>query len=242
MGILHDYGFVEPHSLNIDVIESRGYSIHACLHFWTVHILNQGWDVCLSKLAMECIASRVPSQEDAQFWLFQRRLLAHAIKSCATIQDDCEGLEWAFDALGNLYSDQGKMQEAEEMYLRALRGKEKAWGPDHTSTLDTINNLGNLYSDQGKMQEAEEMYLRALRGYEKAIGPQYIARYRPAINTLWGFGSLLRKQGKSVEARTYYQRAYDNLTALLGSQHYDVQSMHEDLVDLNQNIHGKSIF
>ena len=31
-------------------------------------------------------------------------------------------------------------------------------GPEHTSTLDTVNNLGNLYKNQGKMAEAEEMY------------------------------------------------------------------------------------
>jgi hypothetical protein len=43
--------------------------------------------------------------------------------------------------LGNLYSDQGKMAEAEEMYQRALVGYEKALGPDHTSTLSTVNNL-----------------------------------------------------------------------------------------------------
>jgi Tfp pilus assembly protein PilF len=41
-------------------------------------------------------------------------------------------------------------------------------GPDHTSTLDTVNNLGLLYADQGKMAEAEQMYIRALQGYEEA--------------------------------------------------------------------------
>ena len=55
--------------------------------------------------------------------------------------------------LGLLYSDQDKMTEAEVIYLRALAGKEKAWGPDHTSILHTVNNLGNLYLDQGKMAE-----------------------------------------------------------------------------------------
>jgi Tetratricopeptide repeat len=49
-----------------------------------------------------------------------------------------------------------------------LRGKEKAGGAEHTSTLDTVNNLGNLYKGQGKMAVAEEMLLRALQGYEKA--------------------------------------------------------------------------
>ena len=39
----------------------------------------------------------------------------------------------------------GRLKEAEEMYMRALKGYEKAWGPDHISTLDTVNNLGNLH-------------------------------------------------------------------------------------------------
>ena len=60
--------------------------------------------------------------------------------------------------------------KAEEMYMRALQVKEKAWGVEHTSTLGTVNNLGNLYLKQGKMAEAEEMYVRALQGYKKAVG------------------------------------------------------------------------
>jgi Tfp pilus assembly protein PilF len=59
------------------------------------------------------------------------------------------------------------------MYLRALQWYEKAWGAEHTSTLDTVNNLGLLYADQGKMAEAEAMYLRALQGYENAVGADH---------------------------------------------------------------------
>ena len=31
------------------------------------------------------------------------------------------------------------------MYRRALEGNESAWGPEHTSALNTFNNLGVLY-------------------------------------------------------------------------------------------------
>jgi tetratricopeptide (TPR) repeat protein len=65
------------------------------------------------------------------------------------------------------------LDEAEEMYMRALKGKEKALSVDHTSTLDTVNNLGNLYKNQGKLDEAEEMYMRALKGKEKTLGVEY---------------------------------------------------------------------
>jgi Tfp pilus assembly protein PilF len=52
--------------------------------------------------------------------------------------------------------DQGKLDEAEKMFRRALEGKEKALG--------TVNNLGLLYAGQGKLDEAKEMFRRALEG------------------------------------------------------------------------------
>ena len=72
---------------------------------------------------------------------------------------------YAIHGLGILYADQGKLGEAEKMYQRALEGKEKALGQDHTSTLNIVNNLGNLYKSQGRLGEAERMYQRALEGY-----------------------------------------------------------------------------
>lgn len=52
-----------------------------------------------------------------------------------------------------------------------MQGREKALGPDHTSTLNTVNNLGALYGRQGELDKAEEIYERALQGNEKALGP-----------------------------------------------------------------------
>ena len=47
--------------------------------------------------------------------------------------------------LSLLYDNQGKLAEAERMYLQALEGKHEVLGPKHISTLRTINNLGLLY-------------------------------------------------------------------------------------------------
>ena len=41
--------------------------------------------------------------------------------------------------LGNIYSDQGKLAEAEVQYLRAIELTEKAYGKDHPSL---ANNIG----------------------------------------------------------------------------------------------------
>ncbi|KAK6395184.1 hypothetical protein LTR81_026141 [Elasticomyces elasticus] len=56
------------------------------------------------------------------------------------------------------------------MYLRTLRGKEEAWGPKHTSTLDTVCNLGLFYHQNWKLAETRRMYSRAAEGYEHAEG------------------------------------------------------------------------
>jgi tetratricopeptide (TPR) repeat protein len=71
--------------------------------------------------------------------------------------------------IGYLYSKQGKLADAEQIPLRALNGKEKALGIEHTSTLDTVNNLGLLYIYQGKLVEGEQMLLRALIGTEQTM-------------------------------------------------------------------------
>ncbi|ETS76266.1 hypothetical protein PFICI_11653 [Pestalotiopsis fici W106-1] len=215
MGILHNYGFVEPHSLISDYPESSGYSIHSCLHSWSIHVLNHSWDHELGKLALECVASRVTSRYDDRFWVLQRRLLSHADKSCANIDIRDKDLNWAFYNLGKLYFDQGKMKEAEKLNLWALEGYQKVWGPDYTDTLDAVHNLGLLYTNQGKLQEAEKVYLRALEGYQKAWGPDYAS----TLETVNNLGSLYSFQGKLQKAEEMYLRALQGKEKALGPDH-----------------------
>ncbi|KAI1157631.1 kinesin light chain 1 [Nemania serpens] len=174
MGILHDYGFVEPHISTSDLIRSRGYSIHACVHSWAAYVLNRDRDVSLARVTVECVAASVPSQDERQFWLLQRRLLSHAIKCCATITDGDHVTVGAFHNLGLLYADQGKLQEAEDMYLRALRGYEKAIGPrdiiKYRPAINTLRNFGALLSAQGKLTEAKTLFEQAYNGLEALLG------------------------------------------------------------------------
>ncbi|KAI6815018.1 hypothetical protein KC342_g16160 [Hortaea werneckii] len=121
MRLLCNYGLAQGDLVSGDSAGSGGYSIHACVHSWTVQVLNKEWDHALATFAVQAIGQHVH-----------------------------------------------KMQEAEEIYLRALEGKEEAWGPKHTSTLDTVFNLSIFYSNQHRHLEAEWMCLRAIEGYKDA--------------------------------------------------------------------------
>jgi tetratricopeptide (TPR) repeat protein len=101
------------------------------------------------------------------------------------------------------------------MYMQALGGYEKAWGAEHTSTLNTVNNLGNLYKDQGKIAEAEAMYLRALEGREKVLGHGHTS----TLQTVQNLGVLYEKQDKSTQAEKMYLRALHGREKALGAEH-----------------------
>ncbi|KAJ5907909.1 hypothetical protein N7495_000591 [Penicillium taxi] len=209
--------------LRFSLLESKqqegSYAMHPVVQEWCLHIgrTNKNMDLMqLNELALISVGYAVPTTSDRGYSELQRRLIPHAnylrYLGCS---GDNSVLWGAYHGLGILYSDQGKLNEADEMYQRALAGYEKALGPDHTSTLDTVNNLGLLYSDQGKLNEAEEMYQRALTGCEKALGPDHTS----TLNTVNNLGILYSDQGKLNEAEEMYQRALAGKEKALGPDH-----------------------
>ena len=229
---------------NYSMIESMqglsSYATHPVVHKWAFHMQDQEQRMDLARTAVLVVGFAVPHNSTKEYWTTQRRLLPHAQSCSQWILDskadssakgrgsshragtDKECRREVLDAivwLGLLYSDQGKLDEAEKMYQRALQGYEKALGPEHTSTLNTVNNLGILYKDQGKLDEAEKMYQRALQGYEKALGVDQCNTYSPALNTVNNLGILYSDQGKLDEAEKMYQRALQGKEKALGPEH-----------------------
>jgi tetratricopeptide (TPR) repeat protein len=241
--VLSNHGLVEVAASSQESIESKGYSIHGCVHSWTIHALNQEWDYDLARLAVKFVGAHVPREKDSKPWMMQRRLLQHAARCSymfsnslvveGELADDCHNL-------GYLYAEHSKLVEAEQMYQRALQGKEKAWGLDHTSTLDTVNNLAALYADQGKLVEAEQMYQRALQGYEKAIGPDLISTYVPALNTTFNLGLLVERQADIATARTMFSKALRGYEQVFGPDYAKSETVRNKLCALDAMLENKA--
>ncbi|GKU15484.1 unnamed protein product, partial [Fusarium langsethiae] len=194
--VLCDHGLVDANAvIGTSEVGSPGYSVHGCVHAWMIDALHKQTDTDMVQLAARCVASLVPSTKEKEYWRIQQRLLQHADR-CFEMMAEDTGIPdfepWINGAFGNLYADQGRLDKAEAMYERALEGKEKALGPGHTSTLETVNNLGSLYKAQGRLDKAEAMYERALQGYEKALGPEHTS----TLNTVNNLGNLYRNQGR----------------------------------------------
>ncbi|KAJ5319624.1 uncharacterized protein N7506_012328 [Penicillium brevicompactum] len=157
--------------IGFSLLESKqqegSYAMHPVVQDWCIHVASESEDVNrmqLNKLALISVGYSVPSASDRVYSELQQRLLPHAnhMRHLKILDDNIELWE-ALHSLGNLYSNQSKLKEAEEMLQRALTGYEKALGLDHTSTLMTANNLGILYKDQDKLKKAEGIYVEEMR-------------------------------------------------------------------------------
>ncbi|KMK63757.1 hypothetical protein Y699_09530 [Aspergillus fumigatus Z5] len=180
--------------------QKRGYAMHPVVQDWCIHLASRDETMVstqFNELALISVGYTVPTPSERNYSELQRRLMPHANYVHHRCCTDTDIAVWgAFDGLGDLYSNQGKLKEAEEMYQRALAGFKKALGPDHTFTLSAVNNLGALYLEQGKLKEAEEMYQRALAGFKRALGPDHTF----TLSAVSNLGSLYKDQGKLKES------------------------------------------
>ena len=59
------------------------------------------------------------------------------------------------------------------MYEKALAGQTRALGPDHPSTLDTLENIALVLETQGKLKEAILIEEKVVVGLNKMLGAEH---------------------------------------------------------------------
>ncbi|KAK4983550.1 hypothetical protein LTR50_007158 [Elasticomyces elasticus] len=239
--LLRNYSLIE------DVGDGASFATHPVVHRWAYHFQTEERRAELARLAVLVVGMAVPDKSRRDYWIMQRRLLPHA-QAChlQVLADrtkrragshDTNGVNLqefevliAINRLGRLYSDQGKLAEAEEMWQRALHGSEEALGSKHVLTLHAVHNLGSVYYSQDKLAEAKQMYMRALQGYEEVLNAEHTSTLDTVINQgrLNGLGlrnnlevfnnldRLYSDQGKLPEAEEMWQRALHGSEEALG--------------------------
>ncbi|KAK4890353.1 hypothetical protein LTR49_028740 [Elasticomyces elasticus] len=204
VGLLTAYSLVEGKA------ENAGYTMHSVLHKWCELLCVEEGDGPLFQVLCACMLGvSVPSSVvRSEYWKTDWRLLPHIMhmwskREKAEVPAWMEIPAWALHSMAESFHRQGQLREAKWMYEQALAGREKALGPEHTSTLHTVNNIGNLYKNRGKLDEAEKMYERAVAGREKALGSEHTS----TLLTVNNLGNLYKDQEKLDEAEKMYERA-----------------------------------
>lgn len=211
---LQDYSLVESYE------STGGYSLHACVHDWTLNYLNRNIGPDLAWAAFHCVATSFVWEERPLCMFENRRLLQHVerfdnirIQQILKDDQDCR-TPVDFLPIGQLFRERNKLSQAERMFRRALASSEKVFGPTHVSTLNVVYELGRLYYDQDEVAEAEQTLQRALAGC-KALG----SNDRLTLRVVNGLDNLYCDQGRYPESEQMYQRAMAGSEKTLGPGH-----------------------
>lgn len=199
------------------------YFMHTVIHRWMLLLLNDEQRAVFSRLALLLIGNLVPTKIAPRHWALQRKLLPHAERwverrrevSPSAPCTDGQFSMMSLHMLGDLFSGQGKLETAEEVYKRALEEMEVRLGRSYRSTLETASSLAVNYTRQGKFKEAEEAYKRTLRTREQAFGRDDVS----TIETVHSLGSLYLTQERLDEAEEMYVWALRGTQTILGHNH-----------------------
>jgi len=106
-------------------------------------------------------------------------------------------------ALENFYRDQGRLNEIEPVYKRAIEIQERYYRLTDDPVSDTLRNLASVYVEEKKFGEALPLYRHALQIKERTLG----ANDAQLVGILEGLANTLQELGRTAEADRTRARA-----------------------------------
>ncbi len=142
--------------------------------------------------------------------------------------DDAANTALALRNLAALESQRGSMDEALELYGRALEIDRELYGPDDPRTASSLYGLGARYRLAGEPARAEPLLRQALEIYSQSLG----AENTKVASVESSLALVLHAQGRLAEARQYLERALATRRKLLGDGHLQVATCEKNLAAL----------
>jgi tetratricopeptide (TPR) repeat protein len=116
---------------------------------------------------------------------------------------------------GNVVFNQGRHEEALEIFERSYELRLHALGPEHPDTAISVANLARTYSKLGRHEEAIEMHRRGIGIRERTLGVHhpYLA------DSYQDLALSLQSSGRAQEAQGTQEKALELCAAALGTEH-----------------------
>lgn len=122
-----------------------------------------------------------------------------------------------FEALGRLYQDWGRYDEAERYFRRNLDADEARGLAGDPQLSRSLNSLGELYVVQGRLAAAGQIFTRALANLNGRLGPPL-----PLVGTIAdNLANVLTAEHEFADAKPLFKRAIAVQRASAGTDHPD---------------------
>ncbi|KAK2023087.1 hypothetical protein LX32DRAFT_628702 [Colletotrichum zoysiae] len=132
------------------------------------------------------------------------------------------GIKWHFKIiLGNIYYDEGRLKEAEKLFLHAVELSNMLFGEEHHSTLLSINRLASTLMKKGRWKTAEKLYRQVLEISKRMLEDEHLEVLVASSN----LAVILWNQNQGNEAEELQNRVVEMSKRMLGEEHPDVLSI-----------------
>ena len=136
--------------------------------------------------------------------------------------------------LAEFNRQQGVLDQAERLLIRAIEIFEKLGDHHHPDLAPSLNNLAGLYYSQGQGVRAEGLYRRALDIWKSVLS----ADDKRLAPIYYNLGTLRKASNALPEARLFYKRALDIAEKHWGAEHAHTEKCRLSFVEVDNVIHG----
>jgi len=140
---------------------------------------------------------------------------------------DQKGVAILLDRLGQTYTDQRRIGDAERVFMRAINIVEGALGKNSYHVATIMNNMAYLFSANDCYENTEALYKKSISILENTLGPDH----SEVGVTVGNLAVLYKRQGRFEEATPLFERALHITKTQLGEDH-------PKLSDVYYNIHS----
>jgi tetratricopeptide (TPR) repeat protein len=119
------------------------------------------------------------------------------------------------DLLANLYSLQGRLDEAEKLELEVLELSKKVLGAEHPNTLRSMSTLASVFHNQTRLDEAEKLALEAMELSKKVLG----AEHPDTLRSMSVLAVIYRARNYKIEASQLMETAFNIQSKFLPPNH-----------------------
>lgn len=162
-------------------------------------------------------------------WDISELLLRNAMPGVENTygQDHSITLQYCDSLATILKISEENLLEAESLYRKVIKSREKVFGSEHHDTLESIEKLASLCLKKGETFEAENMYRKILAVRENSLGLEHA----DTLNILNILGGVIFEKGETIEAEVLYRRAHEKCEISLGKNHLNTLRSKRFLAD-----------
>ncbi|KAH8732423.1 hypothetical protein GQ44DRAFT_766561 [Phaeosphaeriaceae sp. PMI808] len=119
------------------------------------------------------------------------------------------------DFLACVYTQQGRVEEAEKLCIQVLARKKELVDDEHMETLRSMQTLARIYRHQKRWKEAEELIVKVLRTQQRVLGKEH----PNSLDSMYDFSVTKYGQGHKNVAMPMLEECFHLHRQVLGPDH-----------------------